>query len=76
MARSKNILLSGPMLQAKAVAVAAVMELEHLNSSSHPYEDLKTRYNIKGMTMSGESVEVCKETVKSWKERLPQTLAG
>ena len=34
MARSKNILLSVPMLQAKAVAVAAVMELEHFKSSN------------------------------------------
>ena len=71
MARSKNILLSGPMLQAKAVAVAAVMELEHFKSSNGWLEEFKTQYNIKGMTMSGES-----ETVKSWKERLPQTLAG
>lgn len=76
MARSKNILLSGPMLQAKAVAVAAVMELEHFKSPNGWLEEFKTRYNIKGMTMSGESVEVCKETVKSWKERLPRTLAG
>lgn len=71
MARSKNILLSGLMLQAKAVAVAAVMELEHFKSSNGWLEEFKTQYNIKGMTMSGES-----ETVKSWKERLPQTLAG
>lgn len=76
MARSKNIPLLGPMLQAKAITVAAVMELGHFKASNGWLEEFKTRYNIKGMTVSGESAEVRRETVESWKERLPQILAG
>ena len=76
MARSENIPISGPMLQAKAIAVAAVMELGRFKASNGWLEEFKTRYNIKGMTVSDESVEVRRETVESWKEHLPQILAG
>ena len=69
-ARSKNIPVLGPMLQAKAVAVAEQMQLENFKASNGWLEKFKTRYKIKGMTVSGE------ETVESWKERLPQILAG
>ena len=76
MARSKNIPVSDPMLQAKAVAVAEQMQLENFKASNGWLEKFKTRYKIKGMTVSGESGEVREETVESWKERLPQILAG
>ena len=77
MARTKNIPVSGPMLQSKAVAVAEQMELENFKSLNEWLEKFKTRYKIKGMTVvSGESGEVREETVESWKERLPQILAG
>ena len=75
MARSKNIPVSGPMLQAKAVAVAEQMQLENFKASNGWVEKFKTRYKI-SMTVSGESGEVREETVESWKERLPQILAG
>ena len=55
MARSKNIPVSGPMLQAKAVAVAEKMQLENFKASNGWLEKFKTRYKIKGMTVSGES---------------------
>ena len=76
MARSKNIPVSGPMLQAKAVAVAEQMQLENFKASNGWLEKFKTRYKIKGMTVSGESGEVREETVESWKECFPQILAG
>ena len=76
MARSKNIPVSGPMLQAKAVAVAEQMQLENFKASNGWLEKFQTRYKIKGMTVSGESGEVREETFESWKERLPQILAG
>ena len=63
MARSKNIPVSGPTLQAKAVAVAEQMQLENFKASNGWLEKFKTRYKIKGMTVSGESGEVREETV-------------
>lgn len=74
--RSRNIRVSGPMLQAKAVAVAEQMQLENFKASNGWLEKFKTRHKIKGMTVSGESREVREETVESWKARLPQILAG
>lgn len=74
MARSKNIPVSGPMLKEKAIAVATQMGLEQEFKASNGWlEKFKTRYK---MTASGQSGEVREETVGSWKERLPQILAG
>lgn len=76
-ARSKNIPVSGPILQQKACAVAAQMGMgQEFKASNGWLEKFKIRYNIKGMTVSGESGEVREETVQSWKERLPVILAG
>ena len=76
-ARSKNIPVSGPILQQKGCAVAAQMGMgQEFKASNGWLEKFKIRYNIKGMTVSGESGEVREETVQSWKERLPVILAG
>ena len=76
-ARGKNIPVSGPILQQKACAVAAQMGMgQEFKASNGWLEKFKIRYNIKGMTVSGESGEVREETVQSWKERLPVILAG
>ena len=76
-ARSKNIPISGPILQQKACAVATQMGMEQEFKASNGWlEKFKIRCNVKGMTVSGESGEVREETVQSWKERLPVILAG
>ena len=76
-ARSKNIPVSGPILQQKACAVAAQMGMgQEFKASNGWLEKFKIRYNIKGMTVGGESGEVREETLQSWKERLPVILAG
>ena len=76
-ARRKNIPISGPILQQKACAIAAQMGMEQeFKASTGWLEKFKTRYNIKGKTVIGESGEVHEETVQSWKERLPVLLTG
>lgn len=49
---------------------------QEFKASNGWLEKFKIRYNIKGMTVSGESGEVREETVQSWKERLQVILAG
>ena len=73
----KNIPVSGPTLQQKACAVAAQMGTEQEFKASNGWpEKIKIRYNIKGITVSGESEEVREETVQSRKERLPVIFTG
>lgn len=70
--RSKNIAISGPVLQEYARKVA-----EELNSSSNAFrasngwlEKFKARYNIHFRTICGESRSVNQVTVDDWKIRL------
>ena len=63
-AKGKNIPVSGPILQQKACAVPAQLGMEQEFKASNGWlEKFKIRYNIKGMTVSGESGEVREETV-------------
>ena len=69
-ARRKNIPVTGPMLQEKACQVAVRMGLvDEFRAPNGWLEKFKIRYNIKGMTVCGESGELNEETVESWKER-------
>ena len=54
-AGSKNIPVSGPILQQKACAVAGQMGMgQEFKASNGWLEKFKIRYNIKRMTVSGE----------------------
>ena len=76
MACSKNIDPNGPILTAKAKEIAAWLGKPEFEGSSGWLSRWKQRYNVRGITICGESGDVSGETVTSWKERLPEILEG
>lgn len=77
-ARSKNIPITGPMLQEKATRIAEALDVsgEQFKASNGWLDHFKKRTGIKAKFISGESEDVREETVDSWKERLPEILQG
>ena len=75
MACSKSIYPSGPQLTAKAKEIATRLG-KSFEGSSGWLSRWKARYNVRRITVCGESGDVCGDTVTSWKERLPEILAG
>ena len=76
MACSKNIFPNGPILTAKAKEKTAHLSKPEFEGSSGWLSRWKQRYNVKRITIRGESGDVRGDTVTSWKERLPETLQG
>ena len=74
MACSKNIYFNGPILIAKAKEIAGLLSKPDFEGSSGWFTCWKKRYNIKRLTICGESDDVSGDTVTSWKERLPKIL--
>ena len=75
-ARSKNIPVTGPMLQEKAKRANEELGDATFNASNGWLDRFKKRYNITSKVISGEAGGVSEETVASWKERLPSILSG
>ena len=77
-ARSKNILVTGPMLQEKARQIAEALDLsqEDFKASNGRLDRFKNRNGIKAKCISGEAGGVSEDTVESWRERLPEILQG
>ena len=76
MACSKNIYPGGPQLVAKAKEIAARLGKPDFEGTSGWLSKWKKRYNIKRVTICGESGDVSGETVTSWKERRPEIVQG
>ena len=76
MATSKNIFPTGPLLTEKAKRIALHLSQHDFRGSSGWLTKWKQRFNVKRLTICGESCDVRGETVESWKERLPQILDG
>jgi hypothetical protein len=66
-ARSRNIPVSGPLLQAKALKVAAAIQFEDFKASSGWLNSFRKRHGINFRTLSGESASMDTEKVYNWK---------
>ena len=76
LAVSKNIYPDGTQLILKAKEIANRMDVHEFKGSNGWLEKWKLRYNIRQMTICGESGDVSGDTVTSWKERLPEILSA
>ena len=78
MATSRNLYPDGPLLMEKAKEISR--HLGHpdgsFKASNGWLEAWKKRHNIKQVVVSGESGDVSGDTISSWKERLPEIIAG
>ena len=76
MACSKNIYPGGPQLIAKAKTIADRLGKYDFEGTTGWLSKWKKRYNVKRVSICGESGDVRGYTVTSWKERLPEILRG
>ena len=66
----------GPQLIEKAKQIATCLGKHEFMGSNGWLEKWTKRYNIKQLRINGESSDVQGPTVNSWKERLPELVAG
>ena len=76
LAVSKNIFPDGTQLSEKAREIANRLSLGDFKASNGWLDRWKKKYNLRKMTVSGESGDVSGLTVDSWKERLPEMVQG
>ena len=74
-ARDKNIPISGPILQSKALMFADELGIEDFKASNGWLTSWKKRYNIKQFKISGESADVDLDVVEDFKKRLPDLIS-
>lgn len=75
-ARSKNIPVSGRLIQEKALLYALEMGHDNFSASNGWLQSFQKRYNIRWAALNGEAAEVCQDTVDDWKQRLPALCEG
>ena len=76
LATSKNIYPGGPQLAEKAREIAESLGLSDFKGTNGWLEKWKKWYNVRRVSICGESGDVSGETVESWKERLPELVWG
>ena len=74
--RAKNIPISGPMLQTKALIIAKHLGMENFKASNGWLGKFKYRYGIEFRHLCGESAEVDSEFVINFKQKLPKLCEG
>ncbi len=75
-ARSKNLPVSGPILQAQAMDVAQRLDVKTFKASTGWLNSFRQRHAIVWNTVCGEGKDVDGETVASWKDKLQNIVAG
>ena len=70
-ARSKNIPLSGPLLQEKARIFSRELGIENFHASNGWLESFRKRNGIVFSCLSGEAASVSEVTVNEWQARIP-----
>ena len=74
-ARAKNVPLSGPIIQEKALNIAEELHISDFKASNGWLDSFKDWYGIGFYRVSGESADVDSEIADKFKERLPEITA-
>lgn len=64
--RTQNVLVSGPMLQAKAGSFGTLLGIDGFNPLNGWIQRFKDRHGISCRVISGESAEVDDSAVQAW----------
>lgn len=75
-ARAKNMPISGPILQEKAMQFAKELGHDEFKASNGWLESWKIRYSIKFYKICGESGDVDMEKVNDFRDKLPELIQG
>ena len=75
-ARSKDLPVSGRLIQEKALTLSVEMGHDDFTASNGWLESWQKRHNVKLAQLHGESGEVSEQTVADWTKRLPELTSG
>ena len=75
-ARSRNIPISGVMIQEKAVLLSMNYGYDDITGWNGWLDRWKARHNIRCSVLNGESADVPEEAVRNWGQRLPLLCIG
>ena len=75
-ARSKNMPVTGRLIQEKALMFSLELGHDDFSASNGWLDAFKRRKNISGAVLSGESADVKEEVVADWTRRLQDICKG
>lgn len=75
-ARSKNIPVSGRMIQEQALLYAAELGHDEFSGSNGWLDRWQRRHNVRMSTLSGEAADVSASIVEDWSRRLESVCRG
>ena len=75
-ARARGMVVSGSLLQEKALQLVKEMGHDGFSASNGWLQSWRSRFNVKAALLSGEAADVREEDVTNWMERLPTLYEG